>query len=136
MFYFVLPFIYYNTNKNKTGTDTILYKCPNTMIEQMEKQIKTKQYFIACFDSLKQMNKIIEHLSQFGNKEEWLIYSSEVDYDLIDTSDSRKLFEYSCNTESRKFNEKNINFNISTWYANNFLLRYEYPINEGEENPR
>lgn len=77
--------IYYNTNKNKTGTDTILYKCPNTMIEQMEKQIKTKQYFIACFDSLKQMNKIIEHLSQFGNKEEWLIYSSEVDYDLIDT---------------------------------------------------
>ena len=54
-------------------------------MKEMEKQIKTKQYFIACFDSLKQMNKIIEHLSQFGNKEEWLIYSSEVDYDLIDT---------------------------------------------------
>jgi hypothetical protein len=77
--------VYYNTNKNKLGTDTILYKCPNIMIEQMEKQIKEKQYFISCFDSLKQMNKIIEHLSQFGNKEEWLIYSSEVNYDLIDT---------------------------------------------------
>ena len=77
--------IYYNTNKNKLGTETILYKCPQTMIEIMEKHIKKNKYFVSCYDSLKQMNKIIDHLSQFGNKDEWLIYSSEVDYNLIDT---------------------------------------------------
>ena len=55
------------------------------MIEIMEKQIKKNKYFVSCYDSLKQMNKIIDHLSQFGNKDEWLIYSSEVDYNLIDT---------------------------------------------------
>jgi hypothetical protein len=33
------------------------------------------------------MNKIIEYLSKFGNKKEWLIYSSEVDYNLINTND-------------------------------------------------
>lgn len=77
--------VYYNENKNKTGTKTIIYKCPNVMIECMINQINKKKYFISCFDSLKQMNKIIEYLSQFGNKNEWLIYSSEILYDLIDT---------------------------------------------------
>jgi hypothetical protein len=77
--------IYYNTNKNKLGTDTIFYKYPQTMIDIMGKQIKNNNYFVSCFDSLKQMNKIIDYLSQFGNKDEWLIYSSEVNYQLIDT---------------------------------------------------
>jgi hypothetical protein len=78
--------IYYNTIKNKNDIASTLYICPQVMINQMESQIKDKKYFVACFDSLRQMNKIIEYLSQFGNKEEWLIYSSEIDYGLIDTS--------------------------------------------------
>jgi hypothetical protein len=78
--------VYYNTNKNKTGTDAILYKCPQIMIDKMAHQIKNKEYFISCFDSLKQMNKIIEYLLKYGNKEDFLIYSSEVNYDLIDTT--------------------------------------------------
>jgi hypothetical protein len=50
-------------------------------------EIKNNEYFIACFDSLRKMNKVIEYLSKFGNKKEWLIYSSEIDYNLIDTKD-------------------------------------------------
>ena len=79
--------VYYNINKNKIGTEATIYKCPQIMIDIMEEYIKNKQYFIACFDSLKEMNKIIEHLSKIGNKKEWLIYSSEVDYSLIDTKE-------------------------------------------------
>ena len=78
--------VYYNTNKNKVGTSTIFYKCPQIMIDMMIDQVKRNKYFIGCFDSLKQMNKIIDELSQFGNKQDWLIYSSEVDYNLIDTT--------------------------------------------------
>ena len=33
-----------------------------------------------------------------------------------------------------KFNPKNVNENIDEWYANNCLVRYEYPINEGDSN--
>jgi len=32
------------------------------------------------------MNAIIEHLSRYGDKNDWLIYSSEVKYDLNDTA--------------------------------------------------
>ena len=77
--------VYYNTIKNKNNIKSLYYNCPQIMIDKMEKQIKENKYFISCFDSLKQMNKIIEYLSQFGNKDEWLIYSSEIDYGLINT---------------------------------------------------
>ena len=79
--------IYHNTIKNKIGTTVKIYKSPQIMIDLMVKQIKENKYFISCFDSLKEMNKIIEYLSKFGNKNEWLIYSSEVDYNLINTND-------------------------------------------------
>jgi hypothetical protein len=78
--------IYYNTIKNKHDIASTFYICPQNMINKMEKQIKNKKYFISCFDSLRQMNKIVEYLSVFGNFKEWLIYSSEIDYGLIDTS--------------------------------------------------
>jgi len=35
--------VYHNTNKNKNGTNAIIYNCPETMITLMEKQIKEKQ---------------------------------------------------------------------------------------------
>ncbi len=79
--------IYYNTNKNKTGTPAIVYACSQTLINTMIEHLKNKKYFISCFDSLKQMNTIIDFLSQSidGSKEDFLIYSSEVNYDIIDT---------------------------------------------------
>jgi len=36
--------------------------------------------------------------------------------------------------ENRKFNPKFVNNNIKQWYANNCLVRYEYPIREGDTN--
>jgi hypothetical protein len=77
--------IYYNTVKNKIGTTAIIYDYPQTMINVMIENLKNGKYFISCFDSLKQMNNIIDFLSKYGKKEEWLIYSSEIDYKLIDT---------------------------------------------------
>jgi hypothetical protein len=79
--------VYYNTIQNKHGIDATFYKYPQILIDKMAYQIKEKQYFISCFDCLTQMNLIIKYLSQFGNKNEWLIYSSEIDYNLIDTKD-------------------------------------------------
>ena len=43
-------------------------------------------------------------------------------------------FENICNMEGRSFNKKYINTNIDSWYGNNCLLRYEFPINEGDTN--
>ena len=79
--------VYHNTIQNKLNNIATFYKCPQSVIDIMEKQIKNRKYFIACFDSLRKMNKIIEYLSKFGNRKEWLIYSSEIDYNLIDTKD-------------------------------------------------
>lgn len=80
-------FVYYNINKNKIGTDAIIYKSTSTIINIMQTYITNNTYFISCFDSLREMNETIKHLSQFGNKNEWLIYSSEVDYKIIDTKE-------------------------------------------------
>jgi hypothetical protein len=78
--------VYYNTIKNKIGTTAIIYDFPQTMIDIMLEHLITGKHFIACFDSLKQMNLIIEFLDKnCTGKEKWLIYSSEVDYKLIDT---------------------------------------------------
>ena len=83
--------VYYNTVKNKIGTKAIIYYCSQTMIDVMLEHLKEGKYFMACFDSLKQMNLIIDFLNENikkvgkGQKEDWLIYSSEIDYQLIDT---------------------------------------------------
>lgn len=34
--------------------------------------------------------------------------------------------------EGRRFNPHNVNENIDEWYGNNCLVRYEYPVSEGE----
>ena len=36
--------------------------------------------------------------------------------------------------EGYKFNPKRVNSNVNEWYGNNSLLRYEFPINEGDSN--
>ena len=52
----------------------------------------------------------------------------------IDTSNYHEIFKYVCEKDNRKYNERNINNNVNSWYCNNYLLRYEYPINEGDTN--
>jgi hypothetical protein len=77
--------VYQNICKNKVNTIAEFYMCDMVMINIMMDSIKNNNYFVACFDSLTKMKQIIEYLSKFGKKDEWLIYSSEVAYDLIDT---------------------------------------------------
>lgn len=36
--------------------------------------------------------------------------------------------------ENRKYNSKSVNKFIDTWFSNNCLLRWEFPINEGDTN--
>lgn len=43
-------------------------------------------------------------------------------------------FKYISDLEGYKFNKNYINTYISGWYSNNCLLRYEYPVNEGDTN--
>ena len=52
----------------------------------------------------------------------------------INSQDVNQIFEYVCKTDGRIFNERRINSNISSWYCNNFLIRYEYPIKESDTN--
>lgn len=42
--------------------------------------------------------------------------------------------EHITKLENRTFHKNNINKFINSWYANNCLLRYEYPINENDTN--
>lgn len=43
-------------------------------------------------------------------------------------------FKHISEMEGRIFNPKRVNNCIDSWYANNFLLRYEYPLKEGDSN--
>jgi hypothetical protein len=79
--------IYYNSVKNKSGTVVKIYESVQIMVDIMEEKIKKKQYFMACFDSLKEMNNIINYLKKHLNPESYLVYSSEIEYDIIDTED-------------------------------------------------
>jgi len=69
--------VYHNVCKNKTNTNAIFYNCYNKILKNMEERIKNKQFFVACFDTLAMMNQFLEHLSKFGDRKEWKIYSSE-----------------------------------------------------------
>jgi len=42
------------------------------------------------------------------------------------------LLRYTQEKEGRRFNPKRVNRNMSMWYANNCLVRYEFPITEGD----
>ena len=43
-------------------------------------------------------------------------------------------FSYINSIEDRSFNKNNVNDFINSWYGNNYLLRYEYPIKETDTN--
>lgn len=48
--------------------------------------------------------------------------------------DIYKFFSKISNLDGYTFNKNNVNNFINTWYSNNSLIRYEYPINEGDTN--
>lgn len=59
---------------------------------------------------------------QYRTIEDFMRHITELDN--INRSDEKKL----------KFNPKRINGSINHWYANNCLVRYEYPISESDTN--
>jgi len=52
----------------------------------------------------------------------------------IDSSNIDTIVEYICKQTGYKFNKKKINRNVHDWFANNHLVRYEYPVSETETN--
>jgi hypothetical protein len=84
--------VYRNINKNKINIPVEFFISDQVMIDIMANSIKNNKYFVACFDSLSKMNLIINYLKQFktynndARSNDWLIYSSEINYELIDTS--------------------------------------------------
>jgi hypothetical protein len=78
--------VYYNYYPNKANVPAIFYNCEFKMINIMKKLVG-KKYFVACFDSLRYMKKVIQELINKTNIkiDEILIYSSEEDYGIINT---------------------------------------------------
>lgn len=52
----------------------------------------------------------------------------------IDAREILKLARDVTEGEGYKFNQKRINLNIDEWYGNNCLMRYEFPLSEGDTN--
>ena len=77
--------VYQNICKNKLNIPATFYSCDQVMLNVMEEHMKNNKYFVACFDSLTNMKLITNYLSKYKTNDNWLEYSSEVDYGLIDT---------------------------------------------------
>lgn len=54
--------------------------------------------------------------------------------DRLQTPDYMKLFRSITRDSGYKFNPRKVNGKIETWFANNCLVRYEYPIAENDTN--
>jgi len=76
---------------------------------------------------VKILNNEIKVFLPFSNSNFINEWSHLIKYD-------KKIFKKVSEIEGRIFNEKKVNDFVNTWYANNCLLRYEFPINEGDTN--
>ena len=77
---------------------------------------------------IKILNNELKVFLPFSNANfinEWSHKISKVDMNI---------FKYASENEGRIFNEKSVNDFKNTWYANNCLIRYEFPIHEGDTN--
>ena len=79
--------VYYNKYPNKKDIPATIYECENKMINKMMKLIEEGKFFIACFDSLKYMTKIIDYMCEKIKKENIIEYSSKIKYGLINTKE-------------------------------------------------
>lgn len=79
--------VYYNKFENKKDIPATIYECEFKMINEMMKLIEQGKFFIACFDSLKYMTKIIDYMCEKIKKENIIEYSSKIKYGLINTKE-------------------------------------------------
>lgn len=77
--------VYQNICKNKIDTNCTVYINDQVVVNKMAEHIKNNKPFVSCFDSKTKMNRVIEYLSKFGKKDEWKIYSADVEYSFINT---------------------------------------------------
>ena len=62
-------------------------------------------------------------------------FVNEYSHKLLDgKQDYIKLFRHISESDGYRFNSKNVNGFVERWYANNCLLRYEYPTAENDTN--
>lgn len=60
-------------------------------------------------------------------------WSSKIKIDTAKYTSIEKFLETICINEGRKYYPNRINKNVNEWFGNNSLVRYEYPISEGEK---
>ena len=75
--------------------------------------------------------KVFLPFSNVNFVNEW---SHNIKIDPKFNGDIYTFFNYISEIEGYKFNKNTINSFINSWYSNNSLLRYEYPIYEGDTN--
>ena len=73
--------------------------------------------------------KVFLPFSKANFRNEWSEY---IKYDQKRFKDMNEFLKYIQQLENRPFNPKKVNKFIDQWYANNCLLRYEFPIGEGD----
>ena len=75
--------------------------------------------------------KVFLPFSNASYENEW---SDKIKVDTTKYSSVQDFLRFITETSGYRFNPKNISNNIKTWYGNNCIVRYEYPISEGDTN--
>ena len=91
---------------------------------------KTFEYIFFKFKKgiyIKIKNNKLEVFLPFSNANYCNEWSSNINFNY-------DIFRKSCKIENYKFVSKKVNKFVKNWFANNHLVRYEYPINERDTN--
>jgi len=99
--------------------------------------INTFKYIFKKFKKgifIKIVNNQLKVFLPFSNVNFVNEWSSNIKIDTSSYKDIYDFFNYICKLEGYTFNKNNINNFINSWYSNNCLIRYEYPINETDTN--
>ena len=99
-------------------------------------RINTFKYIFEKFKKgiyVKILNNELKVFLPFSNINFINEWSSQIKID-PKYEDISVFFKYITEIDGYTFNKNHINNYKNTWYSNNCLLRYEYPINEGDTN--
>ena len=83
---------------------------------------------------IKIVNNELKVFLPFSNSKFINEWSDRIKVDPKKYNNIYDFLRYVSDMEGRFFNKNRVNAFINTWYANNSLLRHEYPINEGDTN--
>jgi len=135
---------------NQNGNDTQVeisndnLFCKNSLFVEWDKyknlnnltRIDTFKYIFEKFKKglyVKILNNKLKVFLPFSNINFINEWSSYIKID-PKYNDITEFFKYITEIEGYAFNKNHINNYTNSWYSNNCLLRYEYPVNEGDTN--